>query len=39
MALAHAWLSAAEGTMAPIEQAKLWGLREMLRKHADNDKC
>ena len=39
MALAQAWRSAAEGTMPPIEQAKLWALREVLRKHGDDDNC
>ena len=37
MALAHAWRSAPEGTMAPIKQAKLWALREVLRKQGEDD--
>ncbi len=38
MALATAWLSAAEGTLPAIEQAKLWGLRAALRKLDEDDK-
>ena len=37
MALAEAWLYAPEGTMPPIEQAKLWGLRQALRKIKEPD--
>ena len=36
MALAAAWTQGTEGTMAPIEQAKLWGLREALRKMGED---
>ena len=37
MALAKAWLAAAEVRMPPIEQAKLWALREVLRKQGEQD--
>ena len=36
MALAHAWTSAAYGRMPASEQAKLWGLREALKKIGRN---
>ena len=36
MALAHAWTSAAYGRMPASEQAKLWGLREVLKKIGRN---
>ena len=32
MALRAAWTEAAHGRMAPIEQAKLWAVREVLRR-------
>ena len=36
MALAHAWTSAAYGRMPASKQAKLWGLREALKKIGRN---
>ena len=32
MALREAWLRGKQGSLAPCEQAKLWALREVLRK-------
>ena len=37
MALAHAWLHGKRGSMAPIEQAKLWALRVVLRKQGEDE--
>ena len=37
MALAHAWTHEAVGRLAPVEQAKLWALREVLRKQGEED--
>ena len=37
MALAHAWTHATVGRRAPVEQAKLWALREVLRKQGEED--
>ena len=36
MALKAAWTHAANGRMPPIEQAKLWALREVLRKQDED---
>ena len=37
MALAGAWLAGKRGSMAPIEQAKLWALRVVLRKQGEEE--
>ena len=37
MALARAWRDAKRGSMAPIEQAKLWALRAILQKQGEDD--
>jgi len=37
MALARAWRTGKRGSMAPIEQAKLWALRTILRKQGEDD--
>ena len=37
MALAGAWLTGKRGSMAPIEQAKLWALRVVLRKQGEEE--
>ena len=36
MALKAAWSAAADGRMAPSEQAKLWALREVLKKQGED---
>lgn len=35
--LGDLWTQAKSGSMCPLEQAKLWALREVLRKQGDND--
>ena len=37
MALHKVWAIAAKGRMAPMEQAKLWALRTVLRKQCEDD--
>ena len=37
MALARAWRTGKRGSMAPIEQAKLWALRTIVRKQGEDD--
>ena len=36
MASLNAWLVASTGRLPPVEQAKLWALREVLRKRGDD---
>ena len=36
MALRTVWTHAAKGRMPPIEQAKLWAFREVLRKQGES---
>ena len=36
MALHHAWFSGKRGSMASVEQAKLWALREVLSKQGES---
>ena len=38
MTLSEAWLTAKDGYMPPVEQAKLWALRHVLRKMGQDEK-
>ena len=37
MSVCAQWRTGRQGTLAPVEQAKLWALREVLRKQGEDD--